>query len=134
MNALSDNNSSQILASSQGYNYTEAHYQKELRFLEFVIGAKINSSELAEGKKESINAFIQDSVYILQEVQNVDTEMQRVYQLTDPYQIAIARSAFLSIFHTMAQQTNEELFMFKMLEKYAPALAIDPQNMLTFTE
>ncbi len=87
-----------------------------------------------EGKKESLAEFIQNSANILQQIQSVDTQMQMLYQLTDPYRIAIARSAFLCQFHAMTLQTNEELFMFKMLKKYVPVLAIDLQNQLAFTE
>ncbi len=133
-NANAQYNSSQVLASNQGYNYTEAHFQKVLKFVEFVIGAKINAAEVAEGKKASLAEFMENPVSSLQQIQNIDTQMQRIYQLTNPYHIAIARSAFLSQFYAMSQQMQEEPFMFKMMKKYAPVLAIDLQNLLAFTE
>ncbi|MBN2729089.1 MAG: hypothetical protein JXR53_07680 [Bacteroidales bacterium] len=133
-NAQYDINSTKVLVSQNGYNYTEGHFQQELQFLEFVLGAPISPEELAVGKQESIAGFSVNPVNYLQDVANINNQMQQVYLLTDPSQIALVRSAFLSQFYVLASQMEEYPFIIQMIMKYAPALAIDPENMLTFTE
>lgn len=56
-NAQYDINSTKVLVSQNGYNYTEGHFQQELQFLEFVLGAPISPEERAVGKQESIAGF-----------------------------------------------------------------------------
>lgn len=129
-----DLNSTKILASQQGYSYTEGYFQKELRFLEFILGTSITNDELAQGRQESIAGFKQNPEYTLQQTEDVDAQMQQVYLITDPYQIALVRSAFLSQFYALAAQLEEDPFMIQLIKKYVPALAFDVENMLTFTE
>ncbi len=47
-------NSQQVLAISNGLNYTEGHFEKRLRFLEFLLGTTITKKEKHIGVEESI--------------------------------------------------------------------------------
>lgn len=126
--------SDDVLATADGYEYTTKHFEKELQFLEFILGTEITESEKQEGMEESISSFKKDPDYSLQEIKSIDEQMQQVYQLTDPYQIAIVRSAFISQLYMIFEQMNEETFFSKVLNKYVPVLIYDQENMLAFTE
>ncbi len=129
-----DVNSQTVLASSGGYNYTEGHFNKALRFLEFLLGTQITETEKQQGLKESIDEFHKHPQQSLQEVNEVDMQMQQLYQLTNPVQIALARSSMLSQLFQAAQYMEEKPLMIRLMDKYTPMLANDPQNMLVFTE
>ena len=127
-------NSQSVLATSNSYSYTEGHFNKALRFLEFILGTQITETEKQQGLQESISEFKVNPAQSLSEVEEVDLQMQQLYQLTDPVQIALARSALLSQLYAAAQYMNELPLMIKLMNKYTPGLAIDVENMLVFTE
>ena len=127
-------NSQTVLATSNGYNYTEGHFNKALRFLEFILGTKISEIEKQQGLKESIEAFYKHPQQSIQEVNEVDKQMQLLYQLTNPVQIALARSSILSQLFEASRYMEKKPLMIRLMYKYTPMLVNDPQNMLVFTE
>ncbi|MBN2776110.1 MAG: hypothetical protein JXR36_00615 [Bacteroidales bacterium] len=129
-----ERSSDDILASKDGYTYTSEHFQQELQFLEFILGVEITEAEKQEGLEETLSNFDKNPSKSIQEVENIDEQMQQVYQLTDPYQIALVRSAFISQLYMIFEQMNEETFFAKVLNKYVPVLIYDQENMLAFTE
>ncbi|RLD60260.1 MAG: hypothetical protein DRJ05_05010 [Bacteroidetes bacterium] len=127
-------NSQTVLATSNAYNYTEGHFNKALRFLEFILGTQISESEKQQGLKESIAEFNMAPLQSIQQVEQVDLQMQQLYQLTDPVQIALARSMMLYQLFAASSNMQEIPFMIQLMNKYTPMLAYDSDNMLVFTE
>ncbi len=128
-------NSEKVLFAANGYNYTEGHFNKELRFVEFLLGAPISAAERQEGLQETAVNFKNNPAGVLQEINKIDAQMRQIYQITDVAQIGRTRSALISQIYGGAQnlQGQEQPFIVKLLYKYVPVLAIDPQNMLAFT-
>jgi len=128
-------NSGNILFTANGYNYTEGHFNKELRFVEFLLGTTISAVERQEGLQETARNFNSNPAGVLREVNKIDGQMQQIYQINDVAQIGRVRSALISQIYAGAQNMPpaEQPFIVKLLYKYVPVLAIDPQNMLAFT-
>jgi len=133
-NAQYQVNSNIVIANKDGYTYTEGHFQKSLRFVEFLIGQPMLNADKQYMKQESLKNFEQNPQAIINEVNNIDQQMQQLYQLTDIYQIANVRSALISqIYINSRQQPQNQSFIVQVLNKYVPLLAIDTQNLLAFT-
>jgi hypothetical protein len=128
-------NSKKVLATAQGINYTEGHFNKSLRFLEFILGTQINQVEKQEGLQKTLEAFQLTPQGIVDEANSIDTQMNQFYQINDIMIIAKMRSALISQLYAGAQNLTPEQqpFIIKMLYKYVPVLAFDTQNMLAFT-
>jgi len=128
-------NSEKVLLTANGYNYTEGHFNKEIRFVEFLLGIPITAAEREEGLQETARNFNDNPAGVLEEVNKIDGQMQQIYQIKDVAQIGRVRSALISQIYAGAQnpQLQEQPFIVKLLYKYVPVLAIDPQNMLAFT-
>lgn len=133
MNRLYKVNSKKVLARQGGYAYTEGHFQKGLRFVEFLVDQRITPAEIQAGREESLDEFRKDPASTVQQTDYVDQQMQQVYALTDPVQIALVRSAFLAQFQNMFNQTNEQPVIRQLIDKYCPVLAFDPYNSVAFT-
>ncbi|HEB62115.1 MAG TPA: hypothetical protein ENI82_03085 [Bacteroidetes bacterium] len=128
-------NSKKVLFNVNGYSYTEGHFNKELRFIEFILGNKLSAIERQEGLREIEKNFKVNPAYTLKEIEQVDAQMQQMYQITDVAMIGRMRSALISQIYAGAQnlQGQELPFLVKLMYKYVPVLAFDPQNMLAFT-
>lgn len=129
-----DVNSAKALARQNGYTYTEGHFQKGLRFVEFIVDQRLTPEEVKAGRQESLDEFRKDPASTIQQTDFVDQQMQQVYALTDPVQIALVRSAFLAQFQNMFNQTTEQPVMRQLIDKYCPVLAFDPYNSVAFTK
>jgi len=129
------NTESKILAQNANYQYTQAHFNKSLRFVEFLIGTTLQESDKQQMLQETIQNFNQNAIAVINEVNNIDTQMQQLYQLTDVSQIARIRSALIAQIYINAQQNQQaqQSFIVRMLNKYVPLLAIDTQNLWAFT-
>jgi hypothetical protein len=125
--------STYVLATNQDFQYTEGHFAKGLRFVEFLLNTNITEEEKRMGLQEALQSFQQSPAATLQEIESFDGQMQRVYQLQDPTQIALFRSAMLSQLAAAFQQSNESFILKDLINKYNPILAYDLQNMLAFT-
>ncbi len=132
--ASAQNYPNQVLAESQGYQYTEAHFQAGKRFAEFLLNQPLSPGEEQAGRQEGIQAFYQNPAAVIQEVVQVDGQMQQVYQLTDPIQVALFRSAMLSHLQSFFDQTTERPVLRQLIDTHTPVLAYDPTNMLAFTQ
>ncbi len=128
-------NSEKVLLTADGYKYTEGHFNKELRFVEFLLGTTLSPAEREEGLRETAVNFNSNPAVVLQEVNNIDAQMQQIYQIKDVAQIGRTHSALISQIYAGAQnmQGQAQPFIVRLLYKYVPVLAIDPQNMLAFT-
>ena len=134
-NANYNVNSEKVLLTANGYNYTEGHLNKELRFIEFLLGTPISAAERQEVLEETTASFNTNPAAVLQEVNRIDSQMEQIYRMTDVAQIGRAHSALISQIYAGAQNLpgGEQPCIVKLLYKYVPVLAIDPQNMLAFT-
>ncbi len=128
-------NSRKVLFEVNGYSYTEEHFNKELRFVEFILDKKLSAIERKEGLREIEKNFKVNPAYTLKEIEQVDAQMQQMYQITDVAMIGRMRSALISQIYAGAQnlQGQELPFLIKLMYKYVPVLAFDSQNMLAFT-
>ncbi len=129
-----DVNSTVVLAKAGSYQYTEGQFQKGKRFAEFLIDTRMTAAEEQAGREESIRDFLTNPQYVIQQTESVDQQMQQAYQLTDPMQIALFRSALLSQLQAVFNQTDENPVMRQLIDKYSPVLAFDPYNYLAFTQ
>ncbi len=126
--------SQKVLATSNGMDMTEGLFNKALRFTEFLLGAKITESEKQQGLEESISGFQQNPQATIQETESLDAQMQMLYQLTDPVQVALARSGMICQLYVAFQNSPEQPILRQLMEKYTPVLAYDPYSLLAFTE
>jgi len=126
---------SKILAQNANNQYTQAHFNKSLRFVEFLIGTTLQESDKQQMLQETIQNFNQNATAVINEVNNIDIQMQQLYQLTDVSQIARIRSALIAQIYINAQQNQQaqQSFIVRILNKYVPLLAIDTQNLWAFT-
>jgi len=124
-----------VMFTAGGYEYTAAHFKKELRFVEFILGAPLSGAERQEGLREIARNFSQNPAAVLQQVDQVDAQMQQLYAVQDVAIIGRMRSALISQIHAGAQtlQGQEPPFLLRLIQAHIPVLAIDPQNMLAFT-
>ncbi len=127
-------NSVKVLATANGINYTKGHFDKSLRFLEFLLGVQITKEERRQGLEESINSFYIDQYQVISQVESLDKEMQQIYNCTDPMKIALLRSAMLCQIYEVNFNLPEKPFMLKLMDKYVPVLAMDNNDLLVFTE
>lgn len=134
MNRLYKVNSKKVLARQGFYTYTEGHFQKGLRFVEFLVDQRLTPTEMQAGREESLGEFRKDPATTVQQTDYIDQQMQQVYALTDPVQIALVRSAFLAQFQNMFNQTTEQPVMRQLIDRYCPVLAFDPYNNVAFTK
>ena len=130
---MAQNHLGQVLAESQGFQYTETHFQAGKRFVEFVLGQPLTAAEEQAGRQESIQDFYNNPVGSIQQTVQIDAQMQQVYQLTDPLQVALFRSAILCQLQTLFAQSQERPVIRQLIETHSPILAYDPANMLAFT-
>ena len=128
-------NSNKVLSTLNGYNFTEGHYQKSLRFLEFIFGTKVSASDEQIILQEIIKDFKSNPQGLLDQIKSFDTTMAQFYQIQDISVIAKLRSAMISQIAASGQNmpANQQPFIIKLLNKYVPVLANDTQNMLAFT-
>jgi len=126
--------SEEILVSSGGYNYTTGHFNKAIRFAEFICGTKITAAEKTEAKEEAIADFKLNPANTIAEIDNIDQQMQQLYQLTDIGQIGVARSAFVAQLYPAVQQLDDNRLFKRLINKYTPALSIDQENGLALTQ
>ncbi|RMG84560.1 MAG: hypothetical protein D6714_07645 [Bacteroidetes bacterium] len=131
---LYDVHSTKVLATAGNYTLTEGLFNKALRFTEFLLGTRLTPEEIQEGLEESIVSFQQSPQQIIQETEMLDQQMQMVYQLTDPTQIALVRSSIICQLYVTFANSPEQPVLRRLMEKYTPVLAYDPANMLAFTE
>ena len=128
-------NATKVLATANGINYTEGHFNKALRFLEFIIGTPMSEAERQESLQKTTEKFQSNPKGVINEVNEIDKQMLQFYQITDIMIIAKMRSALISQIYASSQNLTAEQqpFIVKLLYKYVPILAIDTQNMLAFT-
>lgn len=128
-------NSTKIVATANGINLTKGHYQKSLRFLEFIFGTKVSASDEQSILQEIIKDFNSNPQGLLDQIKSFDTTMAQFYQMQDISIIAKLRSAMISQIAASGQNmpANQQPFIIKLLNKYVPVLANDTQNMLAFT-
>ena len=125
----------QVLASAGGNTLKESHVQVYVKMLEFIIGGKIKPAEVAEIRAESVREFKKDQASFFENVNQTDTLMNQVYQLTEPIQIAEGRMLFIGEFHKIAQTTspNELSSVIKIANRYVKVLHYDPATSLLLT-
>lgn len=129
-----DVNNPVALATGGGYTYTEGHFQKGLRFVEFLVDQRLTAQEVQAGREESVAEFRKNPAMAIQQTETLDRQMQQVYQLTDPVQIALVRSALLAQFQYLFNQTTEQPVVRQLIDKYCPVLAFDPYAGVAFTQ
>jgi len=126
--------SAKVLFSANGMEYTQAHFDKEVRFVEFIIGAPMSKEEKRLGLQETAQSFTLNPAGVIQAANEVDAQMQQILQITDIARIGQMRTALITQIYAGAQFLPEKPFIVKLMEQKVPLLAVDMQNMLTFTE
>lgn len=123
----------QVLSTVQGYQYTGGHYEKELRFVEFLLDLELNPAEQKAGLAESLETFKADPATSLATIAQVDQQMQQVYALADVTQIALVRSALIAHLYQVYVQVTEKPLLIRWIDEHLGILALDPTNNLAFT-
>ncbi len=128
-------NTDQVLAQNGNLKYTQELFNKSLRYVEFLIGYPMQEQDKQLMLQETLQNFNQNPQAIINEVENIDRQMQQLYQITDVMQIARMRSALIAQIYINAQQNPQmaQSFIVRVLNAYVPLLAIDAQNLLAFT-
>ena len=125
--------SGEVLFTANGQQYTQEHFNKEVRFVEFIIGAPMSEVEKQMGLKETAQSFSLDPGGVIQASLEVDAQMQQILQLTDVAQIGSMRSALIYQIYSGTQHLQEKPFIVQLMMKYVPLLAFDAPNTLAFT-
>ncbi len=125
---------SQVLASKNGFNYTQADFQKAVRFTEFLCDKKLTDSELSMLKESELADFNADPQTSLQNLNNIETQMQQIYNTADPLQVGLARSVMIAnIYYSIQQMPDNNKFK-QIFNNNVLVLAIDPYNGVSLTE
>lgn len=127
-------NSNKVWFSSQGFDYTEGHFEKVRRFAEFLLDQKLNFAELKDAKDEAKKTFMANPSATLNEVEEIDQQMQQVYALTDVQTVGLVRSALLLHVYDALLREPQMPLLGKYIEKYCKVLAYDFPNNLVFTQ
>jgi hypothetical protein len=125
--------SGNVLFTANGQQYTQDHFNKEVRFVEFIIGAPMTEGEKQLGLQETAQSFSFDPAGVIQAAQEVDTQMQQILQLTDVAQIGRMRSGLIYQIYSGTQHLQQKPFIVQLMMKYVPLLAFDASNTLAFT-
>ena len=129
---------SQVLVQNNGYSLTQAHVNEVIKFASFLIGQELPASEYANIKQEVINEFNTNPQVFMQGITSISTQMQQVYQLQDPTQQALIRSALLAQYYPALvqemQQTGKPSYMMRLIDKYSPIIVVDQSAQLAFTD
>ncbi len=124
----------QILAEANGYQFTQTDFDKELRFVEFVLNTKLSPQEIEMFKRQEINEFKKNPQQALANIQSLDQQMQQFYAFTDPLQIGVAQAAVIAAIYAQVQQMPETDVFKQLFNKYVHVLAIDPQFQIALTK
>lgn len=124
----------QILATQQGYQYTEAHFQTVVQFTEFLINQPLNAYEIQTNRQEAVYNFNQNPAATIQDINEISNSMQQLYQVQDPTQIALVRSAILCQLYVTISQTGENPYLWQLIQTYSSILAYDTDNNLVLTQ
>ena len=124
----------QILATQQGYQYTEAHFQTIVQFTEFLINQPLSFSELQSNRQEAIYNFNQNPAATIQDITDIYNSMQQLYAAQDPGQIALVRSAILCQLYVTINPTGENPYIWQLIQTYSGILAYDTDHMLVLTQ
>ena len=125
---------SQILASKNGYNYTQADFQKAVRFTEFLCDKQLTDSELAMLKESELADFNADPQTALQNLNNIEAQMQQIYNTADPLQVGMSRSIMIANIYYSIQQMSDDNKIKQIFNNNVLVLAIDPYNGVSLTE
>ncbi len=124
----------QVLATQQGYQYTEAHFQTIVQFTEFLINQPLSFSELQTNRQEAIYNFNQNPAATIQDITDIYNSMQQLYATQDLGQIALVRSAILCQLYVTINQTGENPYIWQLIQAYSGILAYDTDNNLVLTQ
>lgn len=127
-------NSNKVLATKNGYNYTEGDLDKGVRFGEFILNRKLTSLERRLAQQEALQGFNANPAQTLQGVQQVNNEMEQVLQIKDALQIGVLRNVFVSVLTRNFQQTTERPLLRTLMEKDIQVLAAGNDGQLVLTK
>ena len=114
------------LASQNGYTFTEAHWQAALQFAEFVLGSKLAPADEEAFKQATLADFRANPQASISEIENLTSQMQQFYQLSDLGQIALSRNMLLASLYQNMQQLPQKPYFYQLMQSYAPAIQFDP--------
>lgn len=124
-----------ILATNGEYKLTENNVQVYVKMLQFVIGQKIKTTETAEIRREAVKEFGEDPQKFFDELNQVESLMNNLYQLNDPIKIAEGRMIFINEFYKITNSTaaNKLPSIVKISNRYVKVLHFNPQTQLALT-
>ncbi len=123
------------LATKGSYTLTEDNVQFYVNLVQFVVGQKIKKSEQGEIRTQAINEFNKNPQAFFTELNQFNTLMNQLYQLTDPIKIAQGRMYFVTQFYKVTQMTPKQNLpsLIKIVNRYVKVLHYNPQTQLILT-
>ncbi len=122
-----------VIASQNGLDLTEGHFQRQLVLTEFVLAANLDPNDLNIERNRLIQYFKTNPQGTLQNIQAGESNMQQFHQLQDPTQIGLARASIIASIlaqpHLEGAKQNTAL-----IQKYNPVLAFDANNNIALLE
>ncbi|PIE01580.1 MAG: hypothetical protein CSA81_11065 [Acidobacteria bacterium] len=125
-----------VLATVNGKQLLEGHFQIGLGLVEFILGHKVTPAENSELKKQLLVEFNMQPDYVLQQLTGIDQSMRKLRTLTDPLQIGTARQQLYAAFYlgTIQMQEQQKPLIIQILNRYFKVLAVDQANQLVLTD
>lgn len=125
----------QVLGEAQGIQFTQAHFEKLVRFAEFLIAGRLSEGERQQALSESLAEFQQAPQALIQTIEQIDGQMSQFYQIQDVMQLGLLRSMLVGQFNLAYQQIPPEQkpYLARLIEQYTPVLAYDPSTQMALT-
>ncbi|RMD73596.1 MAG: hypothetical protein D6818_04490 [Bacteroidetes bacterium] len=127
--------SGEVLAEANGYQLTRGHFEKVVRFAEFLIADRLSEAERQQALQECINEFRQMPQAFLQTVEQIDGQMSQLYQIPDVAQLGLLRSMLVGQLNLAYQQLSpdQKPYLARLIEQYTPVVAYDPSTQMALT-
>lgn len=127
---------SEVLASKDGFNLTRAGVGIGVGLVQFIIGGPILPAEVEEMERQSVVEFNQDPAWFTGQLTSLEQALRRLQGLTDTVQIGLGRQQLFSELHlaTRAIPEADRPLLVRILERYVRVLAVDEANRLVLTD
>lgn len=128
-------NTGSILAQKGSIVLSQMHLQHGIDLIQFIIGGRVNPSEIIELKKQLIKEFNQSPAFIVKELISIGASMQKVRTSTDAVKIGSVRQVLFTMFYraTINMEEIKKPLIVQIINRYIKVLAYDSQNNLLLT-
>jgi len=127
---------SRILASSNGYQWTESENQVYVEFLELLIGQNATDYEISAIRQDGINEFKDDPSMAIAEVQQVEEALSKIYSINGVMDIAVLREYIIAEFYkAVANEPEMNNYAFvKIVNQHVNVLYMDYNTNLSLSD